>query len=39
MKEHEKNKPSHLNVLNGSRDYPFQSQEFEQDGCHHFAAF
>ena len=34
-----KNKPSHLNVLNGSRDIPFQSQEFEQDGCHHFADF
>ena len=24
-----------LNVPNGSRDIPFQSQEFEQDGCHY----
>ena len=28
-----------LNVPNGSRDILFQSQEFEQDGCHHFVRF
>ena len=27
-----------LNVPNDSRDIPFQSQEFEQDGCCHFSA-
>ena len=25
-----------LNAPNGSRDIPFQSREFEQDGCRHF---
>ena len=31
-----KNEPSLTSVCqNGSRDIPFQSQEFEQDGCHH----
>ena len=28
-----------LSVPNGSRDIPFQSQEFEQDGCHDFVRF
>ena len=28
-----------LNVPNGSRDIPFQSQEFEQYGCRHFVDF
>ena len=28
-----------LNVPNGSGDIPFQSQEFEQDGCCHFVGF
>ena len=28
-----------LNVPNGSRDIPFQSQEFEQYGRRHFVAF
>ena len=30
---------THLNVPNGSQDIPFQSQEFEQDGCCHFIGF
>ena len=30
---------SDLNVPNGSRDIPFQSQEFGQDGHHHFVGF
>ena len=39
MKEREKCKKklaiTYLNAPNGSRDIPFQSQEFEQDGrCH-----
>ena len=28
-----------LNAPNGSRDIPFQSQEFGQDGHHHFVGF
>ena len=28
-----------LNAPNGSRDIPFQSQEFEQDGRRHFVDF
>ena len=28
-----------LNVPNGSRDIPFQRQEFEQDGHRHFVCF
>ena len=28
-----------LNAPDGSRDIPFQSQEFEQDGCRHFVDF
>ena len=28
-----------LNLPNGSQDIPFQSQQFEQDGCHHFVDF
>ena len=28
-----------LNALNGSRDITFQSQEFGQDGHHHFVGF
>ena len=40
MKEREKFKKkiaiTDLNALNGSRDIPLQSQEFEQDGCRHF---
>ena len=34
-----KNEPSLTSVPNGSRDIPFQSQEFKQDGCHHFVRF
>ena len=39
MKEHEKMQEiamTDLNSQNGSRDIPFQSQEFEQDGCRQF---
>ena len=38
MKEREKckNVITDLNAPNGPRDIPFQSQEFEQDGCRHF---
>ena len=43
MKEREKRKKKRaitdLNVPNGSRDIPFQSQEFEQHGRHHFVDF
>ena len=28
-----------LNASNGSQDIPFQIQEFEQDGHHHFVDF
>ena len=28
-----------LNVPDGSRGIPSQSQEFEQNGCHHFVDF
>ena len=28
-----------LNAPNGSRDIPFQSQEFRQDGHRHFVGF
>ena len=42
MKEREKCKKraiNDLNAPNGSRDISFQSQEFEQDGHHHFVGF
>ena len=43
MKEREKCKKkwaiTDLNAPNGSRDIPFQSQEFEQDGRPHFEDF
>ena len=43
MKEREKLKEKRaitdLNVPNGSRDIPFQSQEFKQHGRHHFVDF
>ena len=42
MKEREKYKKTSitdLNAPNGSRDIPFQSQEFGQDGHCHFVGF
>ena len=43
MKEREKCKKKRaitdLNAPNGSRDIPFQSQEFEQYGRRHFVDF
>ena len=42
MKEREKCKKraiTDLNAPNGSRDIPFQSQEFGQDGHRHFVGF
>ena len=43
MKERKKVKKKRaiadVNAPNGSRDIPFQSQEFEQDGRHHFVGF
>ena len=42
MKELEKCKKravTDLNARNGSRDFPFQSQEFEQYGLRHFVDF
>ena len=42
MKEREKCKKTsnhRPNAPNGSRDIPFQSQEFGQDGHHHFVSF
>ena len=42
MKEREKCKKwtiTELNAPNGSRDIPFQGQEFEQDGRRHFVGF
>ena len=42
MKEREKCKKratTDLNAPNGSRDIPFQSQEFEQDGHRYFVGF
>ena len=42
MKEREKCKKQaiiDLNAPNGSQDIPFQSQEFGQDGHHHFVSF
>ena len=42
MKEREKCKKraiTDLNAPNGSRDIPFQSQEFEQHGRRHFVDF
>ena len=42
MKERDKCKKwaiTDLNAPNGSRDIPFQSQEFGQDGHHHFVGF
>ena len=43
MKKREKCKKKRaitdLNAPNGSRDIPFQSQEFGQDGYRHFVCF
>ena len=42
MKEREKCKKraiTDLNAPNGSRDIPFQSQEFKQEGHRHFVDF
>ena len=42
MKEHEKCKKRAITDFNapyGSRDIPFQSQEFGQDGHRHFVGF
>ena len=42
MKEHENAKKraiADLSVPNGSRDIPFQSQEFEQNGRRHCSDF
>ena len=42
MKEREKCKEraiTDLNAPNGSRDIPFQNQEFGQDERHHFVGF
>ena len=43
MKKHEKWKKTRvipdLNARNGSRDIPFQIQQFEQDRRHHFVDF
>ena len=43
MKEHEKCKKkraiTNLNAPNGSRDIPFQRQEFGHDGRHHSVDF
>ena len=42
MKEREKFEKraiTDLNAPNGSRDIPFQSQDFEQDGHRHFVDF
>ena len=43
MKEHKKMQKNgaitDLNAPNGSRDIPFQSQEFEQYGRRHFVDF
>ena len=38
-KDAEKRAIIDLNAPNGSRDIPFQSQEFRQDGHRHFASF
>ena len=39
MKNAEKRAITDFNAPNGSRDIPFQSQEFEQDGHRHFVGF
>ena len=39
VKNAEKRAITDLNVPNGSRDIPFQSQEFEQYGCRQFVDF
>ena len=39
VKNAEKRAITDLNAPNGSRDIPFQSQEFGQDGHRHFAGF
>ena len=39
MKNAKKRAISDLNALYGSRDIPFQSQEFGQDGRRHFVGF
>ena len=39
MKNAKQRAITNLNAPNGSRDIPFQSQEFEQYGRHHFVDF
>ena len=39
MKNAKKRAITDLNASNGSRDIPFQSQEFGQDGHRHFVGF
>ena len=39
MKNAKKRAITDLNAPNGSRDIPCQSQEFGQDGYHHFVGF
>ena len=39
MKNAKKRAITDLNAPNGSRDIPFQSQEFGQDGHRHFEGF
>ena len=39
MKNAKKRAITDLNAPNGSRDIPFQSQDFEQDGHRHFVDF
>ena len=39
MKNAKRRAITDLNAPNGSRDIPFQSQEFGQDGHHHFVDF
>ena len=39
MKNAKKRAITDLNVPNGSRDIPFQSQEFGQNGHRHFVGF
>ena len=39
MKNAKKRAITDLNAPNGSRDISFQSQEFGQDGHHHFVGF
>ena len=39
MKNAKQRAHTDLNAPNGSQDIPFQRQEFEQDGSHHFVGF